>query len=70
MKKWRVTASKFSKKLGQMMMASYYFQSDAKTVKEAQQALYSAGFVCFRKNFDGEIVPVDGMIILVASGDL
>ena len=55
---------------GILNQASYKFWSEARTVQEAFEAIYAAGFVCVTRNPDGTVVAAGSMSVRLSMGDL
>ena len=54
---------------GILNQASYKFWSEARTVQEAFEAIYAAGFVCVTRNL-GTVVAAGSMTVRLSMGDL
>jgi len=58
------------KKPGVLNQASIKFWSEARTVQEAFEAIYAAGFVCVTRNAEGTVVAAGSMNVRLSTGDL
>jgi len=55
---------------GILNQASYKFWSEARTIQEAFEAIYAAGFACVTRNPDGTVVAAGSMSVRLSMGDL